>query len=39
MTRRDFIHGVPVAAAGDARVEQAQQAFRYLQGLGWGKAI
>ena len=24
---------------GDARVEQAKQAFRYLQGLGWGKAI
>ena len=24
---------------GDARVEQAKQAFRYLQGLGWGKAV
>lgn len=24
---------------GDARVEQAQQAFRYLQGLGCGKAV
>ena len=23
----------------DARVEQAKQAFRYLQGLGWGKAV
>ena len=25
--------------APDARVEQAQQAFRYLQDLGWGKAV
>ncbi len=25
--------------APDARVEQAKQAFRYLQGLGWGKAV
>jgi sugar phosphate isomerase/epimerase len=24
---------------GDARVEQAKQAFRYLQSLGWGKAV
>ncbi len=24
---------------GDARVEQAKQAFRYLQVLGWGKAV
>src|SRR5579863_2270187 len=24
---------------GDARVEQAKQAFQYLQGLGWGKAF
>lgn len=24
---------------GDARVEQATQAFRYLQGLGWGKPV
>jgi sugar phosphate isomerase/epimerase len=24
---------------GNARVEQAKQAFRFLQGLGWGKAV
>lgn len=24
---------------GDARVEQAKQAFRYLQSVGWGKAV